>query len=313
MGRCGKLIPTEFGLEVCNSTENLAVPSEHQCCLNEFADVELQDARLNARCGELAAKLGEHPSLPLNQACEDLAGAKAAYRFFDNDDVTPERILAPHQQRTVERMASHPRVLAIQDTTLLNYTHHPKTEGLGPIGKKSLKQRGFTLHSTLAVLPDGLPLGLLTQAILTRPENESSHRPEECRLQPIEEKESYRWLQAFEQTLALAPTGVEVITVCDREADICEMFAFAHKNNAPLLVRASSDRALLDVEVRKLWPKLTGQPLAGYLTVKITGNDTRPARQTAVSVRTVAPSAPGRPANSRRARRCASPRHSSRS
>ena len=61
---------------------------------------------------------------------------------------------------------------------------------------------------------------------------------------PIEEKESYRWLQAFEQTLDLALKGVEVITVCDREADIYEMFAFAHKQQAPLLVRASSNRAL---------------------------------------------------------------------
>jgi hypothetical protein len=268
-------------------TENLAVSSEYRWCLNEFAEVELQDARLNARCGELAAQLAEHPSLPLNQVCEDLASTKAAYRFFDNDDVTPERILAPHQQRTVERMAAHSRVLAVQDTTFLNYTHHPKTEGLGPIGKKNLKQRGFALHSTLAILPDGLPLGLLTQAILTRPENEPSHRPKECHQQPIEDKESYRWLQAFEQTLALAPAGIEVITVCDREADIYEMFAFAQEKKAPLLVRASSNRALLDAENRKLWPKVTGQPVVGYLTVQITGNDTRLARQTTVSVRFV--------------------------
>jgi len=268
-------------------TESLSVSSEYQWCLDEFADVELQDARLNARCSELAVQMAMHPSLPLNQACEDWAAAKAAYRFFDNEDVTPQHIQSPHQQQTATRMSSHPRVLAIQDTTFLNYTPHPKTEGLGPIGKKSLKQRGFTLHSTLAVLPDGLPLGLLTQAILTRPDNEPSHRPEECRLQPIEEKESYRWLQAFEQTLALAPAGVEVITVCDREADIYEMFAFAHKNNAPLLVRASSDRVLLDVEARKLWPRVTGQPVVGYQAVKITGNDTRRARQATVSVRFV--------------------------
>ena len=268
-------------------TESRSISTEYEWCLDEFRGIELQDARLNARCSELAVQLAMQPSVPLNQACEDWAAAKAAYRFFDNDDVTPQLIQAPHQQRTVARMTFHPRVLAVQDTTFLNYTHHPQTEGLGPIGKKSQKQRGFGLHSTLAVLPDGLPLGLLTQAVLTRPENEPSHRPEECRLLPIEDKESYRWLQAFEQTLALAPIGVEVITVCDREADIYEMFAFAQAKNASLLVRASSDRALLDVEVRKLWPKVTGQPVGGYLTVQITGNDTRSARQATVSVRFV--------------------------
>jgi hypothetical protein len=268
-------------------TGSHSVSSEYQWCLDEFSGVELQDARLNDRCGELAVQLAMQPSLPLNQACEDWADAKAAYRFFDNDEVTPQRIQAPHHQRTVQRMMPHARVLAVQDTTFLNYTRHPKTEGLGPIGKKSQKQRGFGLHSTLAILPDGLPLGFLTQAVLTRPDNEPSHRPEECRLLPIEDKESYRWLQAFEQTLALAPAGVEVITVCDREADIYEMFAFAHTKNAPLLVRAASDRVLLDVEVRKLWPKVTGQPVVDYLTVQITGNNTRPARQATVSVRFV--------------------------
>jgi len=268
-------------------TDSLSVSSEYQWCRDEFAGVELHDARLNARCSELAVQLAMQPSLSVNQACEDWADAKAAYRFFDNDEVTPERIQAAHQQRTVERMAQYPRVLAVQDTTFLNYTHHPQTEGLGPIGKKSQKQRGFGLHSTLAVLPGGLPLGLLTQAVLIRPEDEPSHRPEECRLLPIEDKESYRWLQALEQTLALAPTGVEVITVCDREADIYEMFAFARTKNAPLLVRASSDRALLDVEARKLWPKVTGQPVVGYLTVHLVGNNTRRARQATVSVRFV--------------------------
>ena len=268
-------------------TDSLSVSSEYQWCRDEFAGVELHDARLNARCSELAVQLAMQPSLSVNQACEDWADAKAAYRFFDNDEVTPERIQSPHQQRTVERMAQYPRVLAVQDTTFLNYTHHPQTEGLGPIGKKSQKQRGFGLHSTLAVLPGGLPLGLLTQAVLIRSEDEPSHRPEECRLLPIEDKESYRWLQAFEQTLALAPMGVEVITVCDREADIYEMFAFARTKNAPLLGRASSDRALLDVEVRKLWPKVTGQPVVGYLTVHIVGNNTRRARQATVSVRFV--------------------------
>jgi hypothetical protein len=266
-------------------TESDLSSSEYQWCLDEFASVELQDARLNGRCGELAVQLAMQPNGPINQACEDWADTKAAYRFFDNDKVTPARIRAPHHQRTVERMMQHKRVLAVQDTCFLNYTHHPKTEGLGAIGTKSQKQRGFGMHSTLAVTTEGMPLGLLTQAFFARPEGEPSHRPEECCKLPIEEKESYRWLQAFEQTLALAPPGVEVITVCDREADIYEMFALAQEGEAPLLVRASSDRALLDDEVRKLWPKVEAQPVAGYLTVGILGNDKRQARQATVSVR----------------------------
>ena len=143
-------------------TESYLSSSEYQWCLDEFATVELQDARLNRRCGELAVQLGMQPNGPINRACEDWADTKAAYRFFDNDKVTPERIRAAHHQRTVERIAQHERVLAVQDTSFLNYTHHPKTEGLGAIGTKSQKQRGFGMHSTLAVTTEGMPLGLLT-------------------------------------------------------------------------------------------------------------------------------------------------------
>jgi hypothetical protein len=102
--------------------ESLLSSSEYQWCRGEFAAVELQDARLNDRCSELAVQLAMQPQGPINQACEDWADTKAAYRFFDNDKATPERIRAPHQQRTVERMAQYERVLAIQDTTFLNCT-----------------------------------------------------------------------------------------------------------------------------------------------------------------------------------------------
>jgi hypothetical protein len=256
-----------------------------QWCLDEFATVRLQDARLNSRCGELAVQLAKQPAGPINQACEDWADTKAAYRFFDNDKVTPERIRAPHHRRTVERIAQHKQVLAVQDTSFLNYTRHPQTKGLGAIGNKSQHQRGFGIHSTLAMTTQGMPLGLLTQDYFIRPENEPSHRPEECRNLPIEEKESYRWLQAFKQTLALAPPDVEVITVCDREADIYEMFALAQEQEAPLLVRAASDRVLLDAEVKKLWPKVEKQAITGYISIHIPGNDKRKARQATLSVR----------------------------
>jgi hypothetical protein len=253
--------------------------------LEEFAHIELNDARLNRRCQELAVALGQQPQAPINQACEDWADTKAAYRFFDNPNATPGRVHAPHQDRTVERLSRHRRVLAVQDTTFFNYTHHPQTAGLGMIGNKKQQQRGFGMHSTLAMTPAGTPLGLLTQAFFTRPLDEPAHQPNELRRLPIEEKESYKWLQAFEQTLQLAPPGVEVVTVCDREADIYEMFTMAQRKQAKLLIRASADRSLADDEVSKLWSKVEQQAVAGQLTVHIAQNQQQPARQATVSVR----------------------------
>lgn len=252
--------------------------------MKEFSKVDLQDKRLNVRCQKIASDLEEQPTEPINQACEDWADTKAAYRFFDNPKVTPERIVGPHSQRTIQRMKAHTLVLAIQDTTFLNYTHHPHTEGLGAIGKKELQQRGLGLHSTLAATPQGQPLGVLTQQYFEHAIGEASRTPARVHRLPIEEKESYRWVEAFEKTIELTPEGVQVVTVCDREGDIYEMFTLAQKRSASLLVRASADRRL-DEEAKSLWAKTESQRTAGTLTIDITGNNKRQERQATVSVR----------------------------
>ena len=270
---------------------------EASWAVEEFFQVALKDARLNLRCRALAESFGQQPTAPINQACEDWADSKAAYRFMDNPKVTPEDILLPHSAHTVGRMAGHAVVLAVQDTTFLNYTHHPETQGLGEIGTKSQNQRGFGLHSTLAITPSGQPLGILTQAFLERPIGEPTHTPNEAKKQPIEEKESFRWLQAFEKTIALTPEGVNVVTVCDREADIYEMFVLAQERQASLLVRADDNRCLQDDETKHLWPKVEQQAIQGELSVQITGNNKRKERQATVFIRycTVKLRAPWRP------------------
>lgn len=260
-------------------------PEEASWAIEEFAQVSFKDERLNQRCQTLADALGQQPMAPINQACEDWADSKAAYRFFDNPKVTPGELLAPHSQHAVARMQGHAVVLAVQDTTFFNFTHHPATQGLGAIGPQGQNQRGFGLHSTLAVTPGGQPLGVLTQAFVERPLGAPAHTPSELRTQPIEDKESYRWLQAFEKTIALTPADIQVVTVCDREADIFEMFVMAAERHAPLLIRAAANRCLQDDEVEHLWPKVAQQPVQGELSLLITGNDKRKARQATVSLR----------------------------
>ena len=141
------------------------------------------------------------------------------------------------------------------------------------------------MHSTLAVTPAGMSLGMLTQSFFTRPIGGPSRKPNEVRKLPIEEKESYRWIEAFEQTVALAPGDVQVVTVCDAEADIYEMFALAQEREADLLVRASADRCLAEEGVNKLWGKVERCSIVGNLTVQIAKNQNREARQAKVSVR----------------------------
>lgn len=115
----------------------------------ELGAVQLGDKRLEWRLLDTAAKLANQPTHSINQACEDWADTKATYRLFDNKEVTPAKLLAPHYDRTRERLVGHECVLAVQDTTYLNYTAHGETTGLGPIGTTKQQLQGMVLHTAM--------------------------------------------------------------------------------------------------------------------------------------------------------------------
>jgi hypothetical protein len=88
----------------------------------EMQTADLEDKRLNERLSKVLSALGERPTASIPAACGGWDETIAAYRFFDNEKVTYERILAPHAERTLERIAAQPVVLLVQDTTELEFT-----------------------------------------------------------------------------------------------------------------------------------------------------------------------------------------------
>ena len=253
----------------------------------EFGGVEFQDARLQKRFLVVSAQLAAQPQASINQACEDWASTKGAYRLFENPKVEPARILAPHQQRTCARMLGQTRILALQDTCYVNYTSHPATQGLGLIGADQDGQVGLIMHSTLAMTAEGLPLGLLTQTIWARPEadpeDDAAARRGQRRQRPVEAKESGKWLKAVRETQAVCPAGLEVVHLCDREADFYELFQEVYDLGAQMVVRASQDRAVMEGgQIRQV---LSQRPVSGSLTVEIPAQQGRAARTATVEVR----------------------------
>jgi hypothetical protein len=254
-------------------------------CEEELAGVDLGDARLDVRLINMAIQLSAQPLSSINQACEDWADAKAAYRLFSNEKATLDRILQPHQMRTRERMQAHSLVLAVQDTTFLSYTAHPKTTGLGPIRGSDQNLSGLVMHTTLCVTPDGLSLGVLGQQIWARSQEKRGMTKAQLRNLPLEEKESYKWLQALERTMQLAPPSTQVVTVGDRGADVYELFVRAQELQTGLLIRASQDRILVNDERGKLRSSVQSAAIAGYLKVHVPEKKGQPERDAIVSVR----------------------------
>ena len=99
----------------------------------------------------------------LNIAEATATSVEAAYRFFDNAAIDPQNLLDSHVDATLTRLAPVPLVLAVQDTTELDWTAHPATTGLGPLGHSA--HRGLLVHTTLAFTPERVPLGVLAQQV----------------------------------------------------------------------------------------------------------------------------------------------------
>jgi len=259
----------------------------------EFCGADLSDKRLDRRLIKTAQQLARSPTAPINEACGDWANTQAAYRLFDNPKASVQAILRPHSDATVKRMGAHGGpVLAIQDTVFFSYGQHPKTRGLGPIGKSNnAGERGLIMHNALAFTTAGVPLGVLSQRIWARqavPEEGYQEKIERLQCTPMEEKESSKWLEALRETVARTPPGVKVITVADRESDFFEFITQAQEQRALYLIRARTDRRLVPEDSAgstSILEAIVDASVLGAWTVEIPSNGKRKARTASVEVR----------------------------
>ncbi len=158
--------------------------------------------------------------------------------------MSKDKILAPHHAETLKRCRLQRRVLAFNDTTDINYSTHTKLQGAGYLHTK--KTSGFLMHSVLTASPEGVPLGMLKAEMCTRPPSQSFGKSEKRSKPPFAEKESARWLRAFEAAATMCADGTtEVLSIDDRENDIYEVIAAERPKGAHLLVRVGQNPRIL--------------------------------------------------------------------
>jgi hypothetical protein len=265
--------------------------SDPTWAFNEFAAADFNDQRLTSRLQFIAGQFVQQPVASIPQACGNWTNSKATYRFCSNEKVSFGAILAPHYDRTLERLSQSGNsvILCPQDTTTLNYLAHPATQGLGHVGTKPGQSLGLLLHSTLAVSPQGDGWGLLHAYAWARPSRRKLRRARSRHHKKIHEKETFRWLEGFRRVDQLAQLHPEHqwVSVNDREGDIYEVLqaATAPGHQAGLLVRARHDRALLDPRGQTLFKYLRKLPAAGTHTVCVPRHQDQPAHDVTLRVR----------------------------
>jgi hypothetical protein len=142
-------------------------------------------------------------------------------------------------------------ILLIQDTTWLDYSEHPKTQGLGWFGKNHKNPSegsGLFLHSALAVAPQaagaGRVIGLMHGKLWARTGEPigKDNQPARSRRRRSDDRESLRWSEAVKQ-IGAAPSPSRWLHVGDRESDIFEFYEQTQKlAGVGFVIRVSKDR-----------------------------------------------------------------------
>ncbi len=258
----------------------------------DWAEEEFGRARFSARLTQRVCRVARdfyaRPQASIPQACEgDAARITGTYRLLAHEDTNIETLLQSHYAATEERLAQRPGevILAVQDTTSVNYTKLVQTRGLGPIGTQVDGAQGLHLHSTLALSTSGLPLGFLDAQCWARDPKEFGKKKNHL---PIEEKESQRWIDSYRAVAQVQQRlpGLTLVSVADREGDIYELFAERAKHaQAPhLLIRAKHDRAL-EAQRARMFETVDQQPIAGHLEAKLPRQHERAARVANLAIR----------------------------
>ena len=268
------------------SSSTPIVPSDW--ALHEFGHAQLGDERRTQRLTMIATAFAQQPTASIPQAMPDWAAAKGTYRFFATEDIPASAIREAHHQATLQRVQDHPVILAVQDTTTLNYSTHPQTQGLGSIGSHSPKTVGLIMHSTLAITPTGVPLGFVHTSVRARQAARGQRATRHRR--KLADKESVKWVESLTacQALATQCPQTQWINVTDREGDLYEWFAQALAPTADprvhLLVRSRHNRPLED-QTKTLWERVRARPVAATLEVCVGSRNQQPSRLATVSIR----------------------------
>ena len=253
----------------------------------EFGTVRLYDDRLKQRLYTIAQDFYKDPQANIPEACGSKARTVGAYRFFQNPKVTMDVVLTAHTEATIERIKEHRVVLVPQDTTTLDYSTHPMTEGLGPTNNKEDHAIGLLLHDTLAFTEEGTPLGILDAQCWARDPKEKGKRDRRKEL-PIAQKESMKWLRSFQKAAhiqKLCPKSMLVV-MGDRESDIYELFLEASKEpDGPKLLGRAEKTRNRKVDQELLWDFMAKQRIVGCLKIHIPRRSSRKARDAWVKIR----------------------------
>lgn len=248
----------------------------------QFGTCELGDRRRTKRMVKFAIQAAARPDASTPKQTECWADCKAAYRLFDQPDVTFDAVIAPHC--ALSRDVGQGVWLVINDTTEINYGYNRKLPGVGRVGVTDAQ--GFYLHTAMIVSADRDELvGLAAQELYARPLKKiprvSSARRKKLAC------ETDMWGRVIDEA-GTPPADARFVHVCDRGADNFDVYCHLLLNNAGWVIRAAQLKRLVrDAEgcERSLHQAVRRQPVLGSYELEVRANKDQPARTATMEVR----------------------------
>lgn len=234
---------------------------------------DIKDQRLLKRGNIILDKLFKNSVHSIRQITQSDSEAKSFYRFLQNDNVSEADIIRNMTANCVSSCVNKV-LLCIQDTTEVNlYNHKNRVKKDQYIGTTNAVKGGigFLLHPSFVLDAQTLvPYGFSDVKIWNRPLEKLTKKQRDYNKLPIEEKESYKWIESSQNSKKALSQAKEIIIIQDREGDIYEQFGIVPDQRTHLLVRARANRTLSDKT--KLFDYIANQPCKGTYSIELEGD-----------------------------------------
>lgn len=249
-----------------------------------FSHADLGDRRRTKRLVSLASALANHLGQSLVQSLKSPAGIEAAYRFTRNSSIQAQDIAQAGFEATASQVKGYDCVLALEDTTSLEFKHATVREQMGHTTSHR-QSKGMHAHSVLLFAPEQQHVvGLIEQSRWTRNVEEYGQNQRHAK-RAYDTKESYKWERASRAMAERLGTDIgRVISICDREADIIEYLSYKTAQQQRFVVRSMQSRCI-EQSSEKLYQYSQSLQEAGVRTVPVRQKGGRKARDAQCQVR----------------------------
>ena len=227
----------------------------------------------------------EKSSSVINFCCEEHSERAAAYRLINNSRLVMEDMVSSLSSACSRGCEDLSHVLCLQDTTEIVFSHEgrlsldDKDFGYGTSEKE--KYCIFAHPGLVVDAASRMPVGYGHIKVWSRDRSENRQKKQRRGKVKLEAKESYRWVETAEKTVASLPSGVRVTMVGDRENDVYSVMCKTLACGCDFLVRSVHDRPVdCDVDGGSMGIKayMQSRPVALTYNLELQGHKGRNAR-----------------------------------